>query len=134
VDIPFVKVKRALEHHTIEGSPFTTSIPKKLDINPTPSRVIFEQQVPIIPPAPEPKVNSTSIPSNAHAVKSEEYSVMVLSSASDDHNTGNHQENALRTALLCGEEGCLKRAAISPSIKWVSCDHLDLPPIVDLLR
>lgn len=60
--------------------------------------------------------------------------LFVVCSKSDDHNTGCHQENARRTALLCGPEGCLRRPALHNDIEWFDSDQLDVPPLTDLLR
>jgi acetoin utilization deacetylase AcuC-like enzyme len=60
--------------------------------------------------------------------------VLCISSGSDDHNTGEHQENALRTALLCGVDGCLRRPQLDESIVWVDENLVKPAPIADLLR
>jgi hypothetical protein len=141
-DIPYFKLKRPLEHQTIEGSPFTTGIPKKLDGNPTPARFIFEEK------SNQPLVVKSTASVRPTAVvqikqpqetnkNSAVFPLLVLTSNSDDHDTGvHHQENALRTTLLCGEKGigCLRRPMLDGNIEWVDCDHLQLPSIVDLLR
>jgi hypothetical protein len=117
----FLPFKRSLERLTVEGSPCVALPLKKLDINPTPAKVSFDNHV-VVTPIVEPKSDSSHYP------------LLVFSSASDDHDTGNHQENALRTALLCGQQGCLRRPLINSHIQWMDCDHLSVPPIADLLR
>ncbi len=52
----------------------------------------------------------------------------------DDHNTGIHQENARRTELLVGSDGCLRRAALCKSISWAPPASHFPAPIIDLLR
>jgi hypothetical protein len=118
----FFPFKRSLERLTVEGSPCVAIPLKKLDITPTPAKVSFDSHV-VVTPAVETKSNFSHYP------------LLVFSSASDDHDTGNHQENALRTALLCGvEQGCLRRPLINSHIQWMDCEHLPVPPIADLLR
>lgn len=60
--------------------------------------------------------------------------VLVICSASNEHNTGDHQENMLRTALLCGEDGCLRRPELSSSIDWINSDTIQPASLCDLLR
>jgi hypothetical protein len=138
-DIPYFKLKRPLEHQTIEGSPFTTGIPKKLDGNPTPARFIFEEKSnqPLVVRSAPPAVAVQSKQAHETHKNSAVFPLLVLTSNSDDHDTGvHHQENALRTTLLCGEKGigCLRRPMLDGNIEWVDCDDLQLPSIVDLLR
>lgn len=132
VDVPLLKTKRTFDHRTIEGSPYVTNIPKKLDIHPTPAKDHFLQthsaslnltSPPPPPPPPTPILEADG-----------QYSLLIFSSASDDHDTGEHQENALRTALLSGENGCLRRAVVKDWMEWIDCNSLPLPSIVDLLR
>jgi acetoin utilization deacetylase AcuC-like enzyme len=59
----------------------------------------------------------------------------VIVSGSDEHDTGDHQENSRRTKLLVGlEEGCLRRASLQSHIHWIDADTIAPPPISDLLR
>ena len=63
--------------------------------------------------------------------------LIVCSDASDDHDTGIHQENALRTELLVGQLGCLRRAALRSSLHWPSSSSKAAcapAPLTDLLR
>ena len=54
--------------------------------------------------------------------------VLVFSSSTDEHDTGNHQENALRTALLSGPDGCLRRPELVNSVEWVDeYEHINKP-------
>jgi acetoin utilization deacetylase AcuC-like enzyme len=66
--------------------------------------------------------------------------VMVFQcSASDAHDTGDHQETMLRTELLCGPEGCLRRDILKDFVTFVPddplCDgHGHGAEMADLLR
>ncbi len=132
------------ERFTVEGSPFIGVEVKRRDILPTPAKVSFQidgieeegefsamsetQKLPFdVASIP---VNSTNITSHSILTKK----ILVICSASDEHDTGNHQENALRTALICGPEGCLRRKALLDFIEWLDIDGLSSPPISDLLR
>lgn len=52
----------------------------------------------------------------------------------EDHNTGMHQENARRTELLVGADGCLRRKALSDSMVWAPPVKYFPAPMSDLLR
>ena len=60
--------------------------------------------------------------------------MLVITSGKDEHNTGEHQENALRTALLCGPDGCLRREPLRSRLTWISDDLVSPASLVDLLR
>jgi acetoin utilization deacetylase AcuC-like enzyme len=61
--------------------------------------------------------------------------LIVSPSGDDEHLTGDgHQENALRTTLLCGDDGCLRRSALENSLVWAPEDQEYCAPIADLLR
>ena len=154
-----VQQKRPLEHVTIEGSPISGSssantplsfhtshnctildsdndnnsdnndeddsndddddddsihqLTKRIDLNPTPVR--------------KPSVDYTST--------NQISKLLVISSGSDDHNTGDHQENFLRTALLAGNNGCLHRTPLQSYLSWLHSDTCIQPaPLTDLLR
>ncbi len=118
--------KRFMEQSTVEGSPVNA---KRLDLQPTP--------VGINPHA----ANHSTVTTNPIAPHSITFAddrkgkeVIVLCSASDGHDTGDHQENSLRTALLCGPEGCLRRSALKANMKFVSSDSIEPAPLVDLMR
>jgi hypothetical protein len=113
-----LKFKRRLDSHTVEGSPCVQGIFKRLDIHPTPAKEVFQGQK-----KPEPLPHNT-----------DEKKLLIVYSASDEHDTGIHQENSLRTALLCGGEGCLRRSSLSSSMDWLNTDNLFDPCITDLLR
>lgn len=148
--IPLLKTKRTFDHQTIEGSPYVTgALPKRFDIHPTPAKDHFLQiqssalninspeiaSPPPPPPPPTPLLEQcTNTPNTNTTNIAAQFPVMVFTSASDDHDTGEHQENALRTALLSGENGCLRRGNVKEAIEWIDCEHLPLPPIADLLR
>lgn len=121
-EIPLSKHKR-MGADTIEGTPIFMA--KKLNGNPTPDMSYFLKP-PVLPNDVTPAVRLTLRDSSG---------LKVICSASDDHNTGEHQENARRTALLCGlQEGCLRRAAVASNITWIDSENISIPPITDLLR
>jgi hypothetical protein len=60
--------------------------------------------------------------------------LVVVTPESDQHDTGDHQENALRTALLGGPEGCLRRPHLVDSIVWAPVVAIQPAPLTDLLR
>ena len=124
--------KRNADSFTIEGSPMISRYSKRMDVNPTPlksdtfiSNEHFSQ-----------KNNLTKLSQTSNNVVESSISkkLLVICSSSEEHNTGDHQENALRTALLCGEEGCLRRKELDGMIEWINSDHLSAPPLCDLMR
>lgn len=137
--------KRQMEQDTAEGSPVNV---KRLDLQPTPvsSAQIAQPQLTNITSA----AAAAATDENPQSGDSSSYSffsrgnvvgetnngkeVVVLCSASEGHDTGNHQENALRTALLCGPAGCLRRAPLKSNMKFISSDSIEPAPLVDLLR
>jgi len=52
----------------------------------------------------------------------------------NDHNTGAHQENARRTELLAGSDGCLRRQALHANMLWAPPVKHFPAPMSDLLR
>ena len=102
----------------------TSPAAKKIDLNPTPSRNDLEST------SYGSLSNNILICSNFENNKK----VYVLSSGSDEHDTGNHQENARRTALLCGDNGCLRRSPLENHIEWGNSDSVKLAPLADILR
>ncbi|KAJ1409956.1 histone deacetylase domain-containing protein [Ochromonadaceae sp. CCMP2298] len=138
--------KRNSDTFTIEGSP----VHKRVDSHPTPMKVptvvyphsphkpnphspvpVYTQssQIPQIPESKGLKVPFLPVGGRP----SSQESLLVICSASEEHDTGDHQENALRTKLLCGEGGCLRRVEVN-RIKWIDSDHLEPAPLTDLLR
>ena len=113
-------LKRSADLMTVEGTP--VNLTKRIDMNPTPNTKLL--------PSGCSTPYSTAIKLETHHCDDEEdlvdatntlsrkgsvpypRRVLVISSGTDDHNTGDHQENALRTALLCGTNGCLRRAQL----------------------
>lgn len=152
------------ERFTVEGSPFISGADlKRRDVLPTPAKVSFNidpiaeevprlgalSDIPVLSPLAVATVSVTlegtntpvtstaatpisSVPSTSKDM--DKRKVLVICSASDEHDTGNHQENALRTALLCGPEGCLRRPALADFMEWIDTDKLSSPPVTDLLR
>lgn len=107
---------------TAEGTPFLSGSLKRKDFKPTPLKEDFEAHLLPLPP----KTIRKPVRSNNK--------LLVITSASDEHNTGDHQENALRTSLLVGEQGCLRRSSLDGYIEWVDSQNLHAPDITHLLR
>lgn len=66
-----------------------------------------------------------------------EKQVLIIDSSAggeNQHNTGDHQENALRTELLCGEMGCLRRKNLEELVVWADSGSNYKAPLTDLLR
>lgn len=121
--------KRLADNYTIEGSPVNAGRFKRQDLHPTPLKI----EGPVMRDAasfPPHAVNQTP----TVAARDVNKKLLVICSASEEHNTGDHQENALRTALLCGPEGCLRRPELAGSIDWINSDNLSPAPLTDLLR
>lgn len=148
-DEPEGRMKRHFsERYTVEGSPFISGADiKRRDVLPTPAKVSFnidpiaEELTHVGLAVASIDASPTSLTAGIAATATPTISrsdgvqkVLVICSASDEHDTGNHQENALRTALLCGPEGCLRRKALADFVEWVDTDKLSSPPISDLLR
>ena len=136
--------KRSADRMTVEGSPICNSAAhsnapagdissseedgedlgpavhavKRIDLNPTPVR----------------KPDSLNAANTGKSDVVRIHNLLVISSGSDDHNTGDHQENALRTALLAGENGCLRREPLRPYVTWLEPEAVAPAPIADLLR
>lgn len=109
--------KRSADSITIEGSPLTTSrifMPKRLDTSETPRHFKHFSSTP-----------SSSSVSNVY---------VLVASSTEEHNTRDHQENAQRTALLTGPDGCLRRYPVSERIEWVSSDTIQPASLADILR
>jgi hypothetical protein len=127
--VPNGIAKRLADNYTIEGSPVNAGRFKRQDLHPTPLKI----EGPTKRDAslcPQHATNRTPVTA-ARDVKKK---LPVICSASEEHNTGDHQENALRTALLCGPDGCLRRPELAESIDWINSDNLSPAPLTDLLR
>ena len=107
-------VKRSSDRLTVEGSPIC-SYTKRMDLSdtPAPSRFLSDR----LSGVEDSDVASSSIDSYERVILQQK--VLVFSSSTDEHDTGNHQENALRTSLLCGEDGCLRRDPLRNNIQFV---------------
>ena len=83
----------------------------------------------------ENKVKEKAQEMNKDKEESQHKQVLIISSSgNDEHLTGDgHQENALRTALLCGDDGCLRRPALENSLVWAPEQEYSAP-MADLLR
>ena len=123
---------------TVEGSPMNIQPNgKKMDLNRTPVRFLDCMETEAnIGSVFTSSSTATAMTTSSSSSTSNVGRVLVLSSSNNEHDTGNHQENKLRTELLCGPEGCLRREALTAHIEWsnVSADIIKPSPIVDLLR
>mgnify|MGYP005995533045 CR=1 FL=1 len=129
--------KRFAESDTIEGSPVNALRFKKQDLRPTPYKFDNNQFIDDdddIQHKLSSVIHKNPMSTKNESIQSNTPKLLVICSASDEHNTGDHQENALRTALLCGPEGCLRRPELNEHIQWINSDHLRPAPMVDLLR
>lgn len=125
-------VKR-INRESIEGSPFI--LKKRSNTQTTPiafqayrDAYIAEKSLTPVPALQPPRTDP--IFSTNPTVP-----LTVIVSGSDEHNTGDHQENSRRTKLLVGnDEGCLRRAPLHPYVHWIDGDSIAAPPITDLLR
>jgi hypothetical protein len=147
-------LKRAADLMTVEGTP--VNITKRIDLNPTPNLKIPPGTYPVETSIIDYTRNNSSIQVNHNSnndivnangdrnnrdrhsskinISETGRKVLCISSGSDDHDTGEHQENALRTALICGDNGCLRRPQLDESIVWVDEELVKPAPIADLLR
>ena len=127
-------------YSTIEGSPFTFSS-KRLDQSETPS--IFRQ---IVHTIERDSVTAIQL-SEITPIKSERedndslrslqgINVLVVNSDSDTciHDTGDHQENRMRTTLLTGPDGCLRRKQLADCVIWEDESKIIPANLTDLLR
>jgi hypothetical protein len=128
--------KRLADSDTIEGSPVNPGRFKRLDLHPTPQKLYDTAAG--MPSCPLNVTKWTAAPCTTNIRtqpdKDLDRKLLVICSASEEHNTGDHQENALRTALLCGPEGCLRREELADSVEWIDSDNLTPAPLTDLLR
>lgn len=116
------------EHLTIEGSPIA-SFPKRIDLSETPASM---RTLPASPLS-SAGFNGQTI---THGFKRNvPQDIFVITAGRDEHETGQHQENALRTALLCDPvKGCLHRVPLKERIKWIPDDAVKPAPLADLIR
>eukprot|EP01038_Epipyxis_sp_PR26KG_P007318 gene7318-9972_t len=121
--------KRTIDRRTIEGSPVVESFSKRIDLHPTP--IQLSKSVPL-----NSISNLTEIPSKTEQIynRANNNKVKVICSSSDGHETGEHQENALRTSLLCGKNGCLRRVSLQNNIDWIEADCINPASLTDLLK
>jgi hypothetical protein len=123
--------KRRLSAMTVEASP-VNQYWKRQDVQPTPRVSLLAQRG-----GREGDLQKVKKNVFAYTAKLPPRRVLVISAGSgDDHNTGAHQENALRTALLCGPHGCLRRRLLGDFVAWADAEPTEgqLAPLADLLR
>ncbi len=111
--------KRVIEKDTAEGSPVNI---KRLDLEDTP-HILKVDRVFV-----SPKDDLS------REIDQLDAKLLIICAASDEHETGDHQENSLRTALLCGPTGCLRRAELQSSVSFIDSEYIEAAPLVDLLR
>jgi hypothetical protein len=146
------KRRHLSERFTVEGSPFVKGGDvKRRDLLPTPSKSHFTNSLDELaavhrPPSPilEHDSSHSSTPSlspvfsaasaTAAVTVAAKDRLLVIFSNSDEHDTGNHQENALRSAVLCGPQGALRRDAVYAHTDWKDTKNLAPPPLADLMR
>jgi hypothetical protein len=117
-------LKRSADLMTVEGTPI--NLTKRIDLHSTPNirlqSHVDQQKSQFVSTDAEGKdfssINNICPPGYSAATMSSALQsthprkVLIISAGSDDHNTGDHQENALRTELLCGPDGCLRRGLL----------------------
>jgi hypothetical protein len=117
------KTKRSVEQCTVEGSPLNIS--KRIDILPTPMK--FERS--IIQSSFQPFPSQTKLNALLDST-----AVAVFSVGDDSiHDTGSHQENSLRTQLLSGKSGCLRRSLLAQHVHMMD-KNIKPAQLTDLLR
>ena len=132
----YMASKRSSHLITVEGSPMVFSLKKRLDSNPTPIRISqplgecgMMQQKLGSGLQPLSKFECSREESDSSTLK-----VLVISTESDHHETGDHQESVLRTRLLSGNSGCLRRPQLQSSLIWENDTEVTPIAIADLLR
>ena len=130
-DSPLHELHRSFKRSmSIEGSPMITSS-KKIDLNRTPHgsfKEIFPFHIDNGLQTIEELQNFTPLTGDK---------VLIISSDSEmySHITGiNHQENAYRTALLTGAEGCLRRKELENNVCFINAELVKEAPLADILR
>jgi acetoin utilization deacetylase AcuC-like enzyme len=124
--------KSSYERLTIEGSPITF-FPKKMDLNATPA--IFRSLNSQIIDSVKDRSTNDGLKVNLIPAANLKQKVLVITAGKDEHETGQHQENSLRTALLSDPiKGCLHRGPLSNHVKWVRDDMIRPASLADLLR
>jgi acetoin utilization deacetylase AcuC-like enzyme len=77
----------------------------------------------------------SSVPPLASLDRPQSKKVFIFQCGGEQHDTGgNHQENELRTELICGEDGCLKRGILGDFLVWVPPEYVQPSSMADLLR
>lgn len=79
---------------------------------------------------------NTVIPATTGASTAASSPLLIINtdSASLVHDTGSHQENRLRTELLSGPRGCLRRGPLRPHVVWEDEANIVPAALADLLR
>ena len=139
-------LKRSADLMTIEGTPM--NITKRVDLNSTPTTNyvltadLLDSFSACTAVNDDVALNISKLDAVTKAVATTSVTqrpayprkVLIINSSTDDHDTGNHQENFLRTKLLCGADGCLRRSLLNDFVVWVPEQEVMPAPISDLLR
>lgn len=150
--------KRSADLLTVEGSPIMQNVSKRLDSNPTPVRtmqnicdvgdekstgkcispLLSSFSDIIVSKTPQEFLSDTETKNMSPDQQQQHHrKVLVIHSGSNnDHQTGLHQENARRTDLLCGSDGCLRRnlPVLKSHVELKSGAAIPCVPLSDLLR
>jgi hypothetical protein len=129
-----IALKRSASIMTVEGTPINDS--KRFNFNATPAgKLVADNLLNFHLPSSfssEYQPPTSATPQNQ--ISKPQLVRVVVTPESDQHDTGDHQENALRTALLSGPEGCLRRDALKQYLHWSQTEQSAAAPISDLLR
>jgi hypothetical protein len=126
-------LKRSADLMTVEGTPI--NLTKRIDLHSTPNIRLpspvdkqKSQFVSTVADGEDFSALNSLCPQGCSAVtltsalqSTHPRKVLIVTAGSDDHNTGDHQENALRTELLCGPDGCLRRGLLGMRIRYLFC-------------
>lgn len=126
-------LKRSADLMTVEGTPI--NLTKRIDLHATPdvrllssaeqqysrilSTIADDDDFRAIGNHCLPTCSTVTMAPAMHSNRPRK--VLIISAGTDDHNTGDHQENALRTELLCGPNGCLRRGLLGMQEHHLFC-------------
>ena len=148
VDLEHMSLKRrSIDRLSVEGSPISNPESKRLDISKTPSDKGIDplwsastgkatpQLILRIKRGKKSENDIIRTPLQKENLNVGNQVLIIPSIGNDDHLTGDgHQENALRTSLLCGPKGCLRRENLEDSLVWAPEGQEYTASISDLLR
>ena len=112
--------------NTVEGTPVPRSRSSSSVEDKAAPSALHDQFLHVLSPTSQ----GSGLPTGKNGVM-----VFQCSSASSNaHDTGDHQETMLRTELLCGVDGCLRRDALQDSVVFINPDLVRGAEMSDLLR